>query len=421
MFSSLPRLLLAVLLLLPLATLGQEEIPSNHTVPPTLWQSEDTNARQHHFAVEVATFPSAALAESVRSGLVNMGWGPVYTMKAGDGTKVCLGNFAALGEAEYFARELQVQEVADAKVMTLDAAAKVPEEIAEGPVLPAFLPTPLEGEEPAAKWESVRRELMAYKDTVIVTEANNVEECIAKLDSETDQHLRGPAAAQLVDLLVHDRKHPEAALYLAGKVAREQWPADPETRIRCGEVVADLLYGHRRDWRGAWSATRSLLADPLRDRDGRTRDRLRQVALLIDLVAEDADPAPSWQAIRAALRRTYDGATVDNRRLLAKIELVYMQTFAWEGRWDRVEMLARDVVRRYPQQRPETALSRIYLARSLERKRDWGTALEQLDLLLQMDLPPEGSLTMGFEPLDLKGMARKERERLAGLAAGADE
>ncbi|MBX3728483.1 MAG: SPOR domain-containing protein [Candidatus Sumerlaeia bacterium] len=411
----LPLLLLLVLTLAGPKPAFADEPAGQHTIAPGLWLPEDTAVRPRRFAVEVARFPSSALAESVRAGLTNLGWAPIYTLRDGQDTRVLLGNFHALPEATYFAEELRAQQVAEARVVVLRPEVRAPEELASGPVLPAFLATAAADQDP---WEGVRRQLADFVERVPLADSRATQEHLAKLEAETNVHERGPAAAALAELLARDRQHPEAALFLAAKVARGEWPADPEHRLRCAELAADLLYGHRRDWRAAWAATQALLNDPARDRNGRTRDRLRQVALLVDLAARAEEPAPSWEDVRAALRRAYDGATVENRRLLAKIELVYMQSFAWQGNWERVEMLAADVVRRYPQQRHETALARVFMARSLERTRSWQRALEQLDIVLQLELSPDDALVMGFEALDLRALARDERARLAALAAG---
>jgi hypothetical protein len=407
-------LLFALALAGPAPIVAQEPV-GQHTIAPALWLPDDTAVRPRRYAVEVARFPSSALAESIRAGLTNLGWSPVYTLREGSDTRVLLGNFHALPEATYFADELRVQKVAEARVVVLRPEVRAPEELASGPLLPPFLPTATDDVQDP--WEAARRQLTDFVDRVPLADARTAQDHLAKLDAQTDVHERGPAAAALALLLARERQHPEAALFLAGKVARGEWTVDPEQRLRCAELVADLLYGHRRDWRGAWAATRTLLNDPARDRDGRTRDRLRQVALLVDLAARAEEPSPSWEEVRAALRRAYDGASIDNRRLLAKIELVYMQTFAWQGNWERVEMLAADLIRRYPQQRHETALARVFLARSLERTRSWQRALEQLDIVLQMVLPPDDALVMGFEALDLRALARDERARLAALAA----
>lgn len=408
---------------------SQEQNPPNapaetgepQTAPPIPeeWRTFDTSFRRERFSVEISRFPSRALAESVRSGMANLGWQPVTVEAIGSDYRVLLGNTGSIAEAVFVQKELITQDIASPRIVRLGVDTEIPPEPVDGPFLEPFLPTPQAGKAPLTL-DQVADRLRSFIREVSITEGTEAERNTETLLSETDVHQRGPAAAYLAVQMHDERLYPEAVLFLASKVARSEWPADRQPTIQCREIVAELLREHRRDWRGAWSATEALLGDPARDGAGRARDRMRQAALHVDLVAGSGETVPQWPEVRGLLWRAYATAPENERQLLAKIELVYMQTFAWEGDWDRVEPLARSLIRRYPAQRTETSYARVFLARSLERERNWDDAIAQLDIVLQMQLPLEESLFMGYKPLDIKEMAREYRRSFVSLAAGAE-
>ena len=74
-----------------------------------------------------------------------------------------------------------------------------------------------------------------------------------KKDFANPQFADGALAASR--LLWKQKAEPEMLLFIAGKLARGEWPASPEQRVAAGDFVADLLYGYRRDWRGARALT----------------------------------------------------------------------------------------------------------------------------------------------------------------------
>ncbi|MBI5154700.1 hypothetical protein HZA57_05635 [Candidatus Poribacteria bacterium] len=382
---------------------------------PGGWRESDAESPAGRFAVEVARFPSAPLAEGLRTALFNMGWRPVRVESGSGGASVLLGNFRTVADAQAVALDLEAQEVAECSVVSLPPGTETTDHPVEGPLLPPFMPTPGMTERPM-QWESVNGRLDGLIRNLPPTKSEELRRYTVKLrDADDLGGVKGAAATSIAQVLARERTDPEVALYLAGRVARGDWLASTEERIASGEIVADLLYGQRRDWRGAWAATQALLEDPERTTDGETRDRLRQAALVVDLAAGAGTPRPSWAEVRAALRHAHDEAAISSQRLLAKIELVYLQTFAWEGDWARVEPLASQLASRPEAAPAEAALAKIFLARSLERREAYTAALQHLSQVMQTDIAPEEQLMMGFKPLDLQGEARKWSEHLTAL------
>lgn len=385
---------------------------------PAQWAEADWRTSTARYTVQVATFPSADLARSIARGLENLEWSPVFLASDELAATVCLGDFTTLAEAEFVARELAARRVADARAVPFPVGVRSPGGQVQGPFLPAFLPTP--GQAPKAPSESqVLTDLRAIAMTMASEAGTNLETLVGRFEAAERAEEKGPAAAAIVAILNQARTAPEVALYLAGPVARGEWPAPKPARLACGEVVADLLYGHRRDWRGAYSATRALLDDEDRTPEGRLRDLLRLAALEVDLASSGSGLRPSFQDIRARLRQAWD-EPAEAPRTRAKLELVFLQTFAWEGRWDRVDGIAREYIRRNAQFLPETGLARIYRARSLERTRDYAEAINQLSIVINQVRDPADGLFMGFERRNLRGEANRWRRHFERLAATED-
>ncbi len=218
------------------------------------------------------------------------------------------------------------------------------------------------------------------------------------------------------------RTNAPLAFFLACRVASRQWSAPDDIRLAAGEVTADLQYGWLRDWRGAWASTVALLEDPSRDPVGRTRDRLRLAALEVDLAASAVEPKPNWNRIRLQLRRAWDEVPLAAEREQAKIELVYLLTFAWQGNWARVEELGKDFVARVSTPFPhEAGLAKLTMAKAMERREAWDEALALLDRhFAGRILPPNDGLYMGFDRLDLDARYREARQRLVSAQLGAE-
>lgn len=390
------------------------------TRPPAGWQEADVRRENRRYTVVVGSYPSTALAESLREGMRNLGWSPVRIDARAGEARVILGALPSAAEARFIAEELRAGEIADAHVAAFPLTADPGHAGVDGTFLAPFTPTPAVGR-PAFDPERARVRLAALADRATTMDSESFRERLDLLFTAGEEERKGAAAAALALELAAQREEPDAALWLAGRVARGEWPVAAERRIECGELVADLLYGYRRDWRGAWSATEALLDDSARTPSGRARDKLRRAALLVDLAAGPGEHRPSWNEVRAAARDAWHAAPAEDGRTKARAELIYLQTFAWEGDWARVPELADDFVRRHPDARAETAQARIQHARALERTRQYREAIAQLDRVIQMELPEASRLRMGFETHDPRGIAREERRRFNDLLAASGE
>jgi len=378
--------------------------------PPAVWSEDDWAHSSGRWGVEMARFPGAELAHAVRQSLVNMEWRPVSVEAApGGGVSVLLGSFDTVAEAEFLAREVRSRGLAEPRVIPYPAGAAASDIEVAGPLTKPFLPTPGSGPKPLS-FEEVLQNLRGAAVDIAPESRSDYDNALGELERAAKDDRRGVAAARLVRILAASRRQPEEALHLAGRVARGEWQAPVEDQLACGEVVADLLYGERRDWRGAWAASQALASHPSRDADGRLRDALRIAALEVELAASASEPRPSWDRIRAGLRRAWD-LRAEDRRSRSKLELVFMQTFAWQGRWDRVEPAARAIIDRYSEEEcpAEVALARIYVARSLERRGDYEQAIGILSRVLSSDIPAGKGLRMGFDsdPGDLRARANR--------------
>lgn len=128
-------------------------------------------------------------------------------------------------------------------------------------------------------------------------------------------------------------------------------------------------------------------------------DEMRRAALLAELAGAAGPARPSFNEVRAVLRGAWD-LPADDPRLRAKLEVFYLQTFAWQGRWARVEAIGREFVERSVGLPHENALGRILVARSLERFGAHDEALAMLRAVVDQEFP-EG----------VRGIARAGRER----------
>lgn len=400
---------------------GQEPTPAVETAAtdqpvrfaqPRAWRAEDTLVQPARYTVRVAEFPSVALAEGVANALRALDWNPVWIHHAPRSVGVHVGVVADSAEARFLADELAEQGVVDGVVVETPRGADVAELAFGGPLLPAFTPGVasveklVEGDKLAAQLDDLAR-------TPPPLVPDTWDEDLAIIRAADEPAPRGSAALRVVEYLAEQRREADVALALACRVARGEWTATPAERLRAGDIAADLLYGHARDWRAAWAASTALLANPDRDAAGRTRDQLRLAALAIELAATDATPRPSWNAVRARARRAFETAPErDGDRLRIKAELLYLQTFALEGRWDRVEEIATEFLGRAQDYPWECALARLQLARALERHGDVEKVTAQLDRVIMMRLDDKDAVTMGFDVPDLAERARLQRERV---------
>lgn len=442
------QILLLLLLVLVIA-------PVFGGVPPE-WRATDypPHAPTHWYGVEVIRFPSRALAEGTRETLLKRGWGPVELREDVDGSSaVVVGETARIGDAWYLRDELRKQAIADGTVVsflidhsgraargfttgsdlspfdvsfpdtfdegrlrrTLSALALGAEEedddLPEGDEQPEDSTT--EGEEtdpePDPVSEDPESELaaMANQDAL-----RNFLELWG--EGRTSGAGVGRGAMIAARHFWNSRMEPEATLFLASRVASGTWGAPAESVEEARVMTADLLYGHRRDWHGAWGTTRVLEADRARPVEKRVEDRLRQAALMVELYQRGVDPAPTLARVRQHLRRSQEMLDDLSPDLSKRIQLFYLQTFAWEGNWDRVEDLSRSWLKTHGEEEEPTAhsmVARLMLAKSLERHGGWQEGMELLDKVLNTTIREKHGMRIGMSLRDPAGEARELRRR----------
>lgn len=400
------------------------------SVPPE-WRAGDYPERPASawYGVEVAEFPSRLLAEGVERSLAGNGWGPVLLVDGPEGScRVVLGEMARVADAWYVKKELAAQRIAGGRVVELPLAGdgRSARGFNTSPLLEPFTPTDHRDLPPGMTADDIRRKLR-----VLALEMDGDEGASpsAEVDNQmirafldawqagnTAEEIVGRGAVIAAQRLWSTYSEPDIVLHLAGKVARGEWSAPPDQVEEARLLAGALLYSHRRDWRGAWAATRLLEGDRSRPLASRIDDRLRQAALLVELYDTADGPRPTPAQIRLHLRRTQEmiPAGSDLQAAAASVGLIYLQTFAWEGKWARVEELSRAWLDRHDDEiRPsgQAMLVRYLLAQSLERREAWEEAVELLASITGSSVDPAKRLRMGRDVRDLSLEARELRRR----------
>lgn len=387
---------------------------------PAEWRASDyPSSPPDWYGVEVAQFPSAILAKSVEDGLEQAGWGPVFIQKEDGGpASVIIGEVDDAGRAWFLRDELARQKVATGKIVRLDSAGEP-----RGFTGPASKPFTAGFDMDPSSLGQLSDEMRSTLDGLVVDAdsetAHQVEKMLGLL---ADGKFADPGVAHgavaAAKVLWDRRVSPDATLYLASRVASGAWPLPPEdaaVKQEARNLVYRLLHGHKRDWRGAWQAARYLERTAENDSETRATNMLRKAALRVDLVERGTDPKPSFASIREHLRRAYEIAPEESRELRAQIEIVYLQTFAWEGNWERVEPIAKALAARYDDQPAYTAMARILHAQSLERVREYKHAQEILNEVAAMKIPRNRHLRFGMKTLNPADVAAEKLDYFRGV------
>ena len=395
--------------------------PAGAVTPPAVWKDSDYPVQPvRWYGIEVAKLPSKTLAVGIERSLRDNGWGPVQLVEKDGGVSVILGEVDTPGRAWYLHEELSQLRVADGRLVEVEPGTSATRG-ADGPYLPAFLPSPSTAPAKLPTEDEIKERLRSAAESTAGTDSKATFTMLnlwEKKEFGNPEFSDGALAASR--LLWKQKSNPEALLYIAGKLARGEWPASPEERLAAGDFVADLLYGYRRDWRGAWSATRTLLDNPLRKPEQKAADMLRMAALTAELSDLKVAPPQFFPGLRSQLRHAMDTLPAEHEGTERGIALVYLQTFAWEGNWPRVEELAADFLKAYPDPSGQNSLARVFLAKSLERRRAFGDAVKELQTVVDTRLADDELLRFGMETVDPIEIARVEKRRFEALAAGLD-
>jgi hypothetical protein len=387
---------------------------------PAGWKGEDFEVPSLRLTLEAGRYPNRIMATNLRGTLEGMGWGPIVQTSVGDEEVVFLGNFTSVAHATYASRDIAAQRIHNTKVVEVPHGLSFPTVGIDGPLLAPFTPTNRGDRRLLSRQEAARQLNLLAHDLPDGT-SDPARLAFERLAAEPDWSSFGEHAGLVALELQRLKVNAPLAFYLAQRVATGEWSAPDSIRVAAGELAADLLYGWLRDWRGAWASSVALLEDPQRSAAGRARDRLRLAALKVELAASAAELRPTWNRVRLQLRRAWDEVPLQAEREQAKIELVYLQTFAWQGNWGRVEELGKDFVGRHGSRWPhEAGLALIMVARSMERREAYDEAIALLDRHFGDEgLPPGDGLYMGFERLDLEDRYRQARQHLASARRGA--
>lgn len=413
----------SVAALMTLAVLPMLSAPVVQAAPPPVgWTAADYPRTPTIWrGIEVAEFPSEILAKGVQSALIEAGWQPVgIEYRADKGTHaVVLGEVTTLGDAHFVLRQLRAQKVADGTIVTVQAKNRDPIPF-DGPLTAPFSYRPELSEQ--ERQQLLEQHLQVVRDEVWRLEPDDQELVRQFLELVDAGNFRNPTVAEgaitVADAFWEMRRDAETTLFLASRVARGEWPAPtgkPEIEWRARELTFEHLYGTRRDWRGAWQAAREMGRLAGEDTIQVSWSLLRRAALLVDLIGEGAEPAPTLGDVRTLLRQAQEAAPADHSALLSKIELVYLQTFAWEGDWARVENLARMLILRHQDRPAEVAQARLLLAKSLERKEAWQEGIDLLSQVVQATIPNDDLFRFGNEIYSPAEEASRLWERYAGF------
>lgn len=377
--------------------------------PPVGWAVADPLPKTQSYSLLVAEFPSRVLAASLAESIESLGWYPVEVLKQGDKFGVYVGKTESLGVAEYHRLEMISQKVAEPQVVSLEPAqAALVEATLMGPLRSPFTDD-LGYTESWFRTALVQNRLQEQVAGLPIANPLEVMEVLVTyLNREVVELERGDAAGEVLATLYEHRILPEESFFLARLLAARELPASDETRLLAMEVCAELYQGHFKDWRRAWATNRLLQFEQGRTPAGLIRDQMRQLGLQVELQSRTGSSyVLDFPAVRAELRTLYDRVPVEDPRLGAKVELFFLQTYAWEGNWDRVNELGRQYINRNQAHKGELAAAQILYARSFEQTLEYSQAIAVLEGLSEHLPTRSEALYHGFEQMKVNDLQFK--------------
>ncbi len=407
-------------------------VPTMAANAPGEWRAEDYPRRSPKwYSVEIARFPSRFLADSIRTALDEKGWRPLTVREDRGEFQVLLGESSNIGQAYFLLKELKVLSIADGRIIQLDPERDQPREFS-GPTTPPFaIWNSLSPEEKRAKIGELIQDLREQQSALEPADQTGAAAIISAFDKEgaLSSNTVGEGAARIAHYFWENgsEDHTPLILGLSTLAASGEWPTPPEEpayRQAAQDVAFEMLYGEERDWRSAWKATRAMIAADKGQADRIALHRLRQAALLVDLYAEEVTPGPSLDAIRLQIRQAYEICPEADLALRARMELFYIQTLAWDGRWERVERVAEGMLRRHDDNAElviPVSHAKILYAQSLERTNNFEEALKVLETVTRVDITGAERLRMGMEKRDPVSEARERIEYFRELQSSDSE
>lgn len=405
-------LIAAVLLAVWVPTLGAET--------PNYWLAEDTAPLPRIvYSVEVGNFPSLVLASAVEQALGALNWSPVWIAESGGRQRVYVGQTSNIVEAHAILGELATARVADGRVVeATDALGEREPRAFSGPTMEPFhrpIPDPNPELSRIRVVTACRPAAKALPTPELQLAATNA---LGLLESKAYADVAlGDGLVPVLEALRSSGERIEDMMYAAERIARGQWAASPLARLRAMELCADMYFGSLRDVRAAWSATHALLRQPMRTPDGILRDRLRLDALAGLVLAQGSVPHPSMTHLRASLRVVFTEAEGDPR-LRGRAALLALQTFAWEGRWDRVREFGEGMLTEFSTDAALYQLAAVYVARGYEETEEWDRAIKLLDRAVAINLARSERFMIGDRLVNAREMASRWQSYFRALEAG---
>lgn len=384
-----------------------------------LWKADDTAPiPDKAYAVEVGRFPSEALAASVAGTLNAMNWGPVRTIDVDGRRSVIVGETSDIVEVHSILEELTIQKVADGRVILVPDGERDREALPfRGPLLPPFH-TP---GNPKPNTADLAVRMRATSAAIVVEERNAMNAAIELMLAGTfDDPALGDAIAPALARVRDDGSAAELILPAAERIARGEWAASTRSRIAAMELCADLYLGSRRDIRSTLHATHELLDEMQRTPEGRARDLLRLEALNGLVLAKGAEPLPSFTRMRSQLRLAFEQTPEKAVKTRGRIALLTLQTFAWEGRWERVREFGEEFIGEFGNDVASFQVAAILVARAYEEVEDYKRAIILLDQAIAASVVRSERIRVGDQLVNAREMASRWQAYFRALESGVE-
>jgi len=385
-----------------------------------LWKIGDTAPiPDKAYAVEVGRFPSEALAASVAGTLSAMNWGPVRTIEVDGRRSVIVGESANIVQIHSILEELTVQKLADGRVIQIPDSERDSNALPfRGPLLPPFH---TKGN-PKPNTADLASRMRATSAGIVVEERNALDAAIEMMElGKFDDPALGDSVAPALMRIRDDGSAAELILPAAERIARGEWAASPKARRAAMELCADLYLGSRRDIRATLHATNVLLDEPQRSPEGRARDLLRLEALNGLVLAKGAEPLPSFTRMRSQLRLAFEQTPETAMKTRGRIALLALQSFAWEGNWERVIEFGEVYLSEFGNDPAAFQIAAVLVARGYESVEDYKRAIIVLDQAIAARVARSERIRVGDQLVNAREMASLWQAYFRALESGVEQ
>lgn len=403
----------------PFLLLAALALPVLALAIPQGWQEGDfPREPRKWYSVKVASLPKGSpLAASFEQGLRNSGWGPVSTTESGGTLSVMVGRTNRVGDALYLMGELRERNIAEGEVVVVPPPADGKVAMV-GDFQPPFVTDAFEFKRSEDEMRTRIRSLVSgFPEDEQAPLLEGLKLWEAKQFS--DPRLAA-GLVPVASFLWNQKTDTDIVEFIASHVAPGEAPGlwvttneQNAIRVQARRLMFECMA--TKDWRGAWKAAQVLEKEDLSGPESKARNIMRQAIMLVDA---PGSYHVDFADIREYLRRAWDAAPADSKRLRARIEAVYMLTFAWEGKWARVDKLSTDIIAKNDGDAYALAMGRIYHAVSKTRFHMYDEALQELDEVIfgttisEADRPRRG--TESLDPVELAKSWRETIRKRSG-------